>query len=182
VSESSAHSPVASFDALPPDQAAAMLASCCGSSAWVRGMLARRPFGSMDALCSSADEVWWSLSPADWREAFDHHPRIGERQAAAVQEDRARSWSANEQRGVSSADDATRAALVAGNTEYAQRFGHIYLVCASGRSASELLVMLRERLHNDPATELRIAATEQAKITRLRLAKLFESSSTSRAS
>ena len=164
---------VAELDALPPSRAAPLLESCCGSDEWVRHMLARRPFGSMDALLHAADDVWWSLGPSDWREAFAHHPRIGERGAAHAQSARAQAWSADEQRGAATSDDALRSALAEGNREYEQRFGYIYIVCATGRSAAEMLALLRERLENDPATELRLAAGEQAKITRLRLLKLL---------
>jgi len=136
-------------------------------------MVARRPFGTLHVMLASADEVWWSLGPDDWREAFDHHPRIGEAAAAVPQGERAGAWSSDEQRGTSVASADVRQALAEGNREYERRFGHIYLVCASGRSAEALLATLRTRLANDPATELRIAAGEQAKITRLRLEKMF---------
>jgi len=164
---------ITAFDALPEEAAAEQLASCCGSREWVRKMLARRPFGTSDALLGAADELWWSLAADDWLEAFAHHPRIGERDAAAARSARAASWSADEQRGAGAAADDVRAALAEGNREYERRFGHIYLVCATGKSADELLALLRARLSNDPATELRVAAGEQAKITRLRLEKML---------
>ena len=164
---------VAPFDVLPHYDAAAIIESCCGSSAWVQGMIARRPFGTLAVMLDASDRLWWSLTPEDWREAFDHHPRIGERSAAAPQSAQARDWSASEQRAASEADADARRALAAGNREYEQRFGYIYLVCATGKSAQEMLDLLHRRLHNDPATELQVAAAEQAKITRLRLQKLF---------
>ena len=169
---------VAAFDALPQPDAAPLLESCCGSHAWVQAMLERRPFRSLVRILDEADEIWWSLAPDDWREAFDHHPRIGEQSAAAPQAAVARAWSADEQRGAAASSDATRQALAEGNREYEQRFGHIYLVCATGKSAEEMLALLRARLGNDPVTELRVAAMEQAKITRLRLEKMFGSTST----
>ncbi len=169
---------VATFDALPDCDAAPLLETCCGSHAWVRTMLERRPFGSLMRILDEADEVWWSLAPDDWREAFDHHPRIGEQSAAAPQGAVALAWSADEQRGVVQSSEGTRQALADGNREYERKFGHIYLVCAAGKSAEEMLALLRSRLSNDPATELQVAAGEQAKITRLRLEKLFGSSST----
>lgn len=150
-----------------------MLETCCGSTAWVNGMLIRRPFGTLAVLLEEADRLWWSLSPDDWREAFDHHPRIGESSAALAQRETARAWSADEQRGAAAASDEIRRALAEGNRGYERRFGHIYLVCATGKSAEEMLTLLRTRLNNDPATELRVAAGEQAKITRLRLSKMF---------
>ena len=169
---------VATFDALPDCDAAPLLETCCGSHAWVRTMLERRPFGSLMRILDEANEVWWSLAPDDWREAFDHHPRIGEQSAAAPQGAVALAWSADEQRGVVQSSEGTRQALADGNREYERKFGHIYLVCAAGKSAEEMLALLRSRLSNDPATELQVAAGEQAKITRLRLEKLFGSSST----
>jgi OHCU decarboxylase len=173
----STSSAVAAFDALPEHEASTLLETCCGSSAWVAGMTVRRPFGTLPVMLQAADELWWSLGPDDWREAFDHHPRIGEQAAAAPQAERAQGWSSEEQRGVSAARADVRQALVEGNREYERRFGHIYLVCATGKSAEEMLALLRTRLSNDPATELRVAAGEQAKITRLRLRKMFGATS-----
>jgi OHCU decarboxylase len=165
---------VAAFDALPEAAAAELLAACCGSTAWVSGMVARRPFGTLHRLLLEADELWWSLGPDDWREAFAHHPRIGERVAAVPQGDVARGWSADEQRGVAAAAGDVRRLLAEENTVYERRFGHVYLVCATGKTADELLALLRERMTNDPATEVRVAAGEQAKITRLRLSKMLD--------
>ena len=167
-------SAVAAFDALPAHDASALLESCCGATAWVSGMVERRPFRTLEHLVEAADEVWWSLGPEDWLEAFHHHPRIGERQSTAVRSEQAQSWSASEQKAASSAGKDVQEALARGNDEYERRFGHIYLVFAWSKSAEELLAMLRERLTNDPATELRVAAGEQAKITRFRLMKMFE--------
>jgi OHCU decarboxylase len=164
---------VGDLDALPAPEVEPLLAACCGSRAWVTAMVARRPFGDAATMLRIADEVWWSLGPDDWREAFAHHPRIGERNAAVAQESRARAWSAGEQRSVADASADLRAALAEGNREYERRFGHIYLVSAAGKGAEELLALLRSRLSNDAATELRVAAGEQAKITRLRLLKLI---------
>ena len=169
---------VTSFDALPDYDAAPLLENCCGSHAWVQAMLERRPFRSLTRVLDEADEIWWSLAPDDWREAFDHHPRIGEQSAATPQTATARTWSSDEQRGVAASSDEIRQALADGNREYERKFGHIYLVCAIGKSAEELLALLRARLSNDPETEFRVAALEQAKITRIRLEKLFGSTST----
>jgi len=164
---------VAAFDVLPEHDAAPLLESCCGAQAWVREMLARRPFRTLSRLLEVADAVWWSLDARAWREAFDHHPRIGEGSAVVKQSDASRAWSVDEQRGATAAASDVQAALARGNEEYERRFGHIYLVFAWGKSAEEMLAILELRLSNDPATELRVAAAEQAKITRLRLAKLF---------
>jgi 2-oxo-4-hydroxy-4-carboxy-5-ureidoimidazoline decarboxylase len=180
VSESSSTlGAVAAFDALSDYEAGVLLGTCCGSTAWVEGMTLRRPFGTLHVLLETAEQVWWSLTPEDWREAFDHHPRIGEQSAAVGQSSQARDWSADEQRGVSAADDETRHALADANREYERRFGRIYLVCATGKSAEAMLALLRQRMSNDPASELRVAAGEQAKITRLRLEKMFGAPSTS---
>jgi OHCU decarboxylase len=136
-------------------------------------MLARRPFSSLDALVSAADDVWRALDASDWREAFAHHPRIGERRSAAPQSERAASWSAGEQSGVTTAAAAVTSDLAAINADYEKRFGFIYIVCASGRSAEDLLATARARLNNEPAMELEVAAEEQRKITALRLRKLI---------
>ena len=174
---SAVSSGVAAFDALAHHEAATLLEMCCGSTAWVEEMTLRRPFGTLHVLLEMAERVWWSLTPEDWREAFDHHPRIGEQEAQASQSTQARGWSAQEQHGVSAADAGTRQALAEANRAYERRFGYIYLVCATGKSAEEMLASLRQRLTNDPAAELTVAAGEQAKITRLRLEKMFNSPS-----
>jgi 2-oxo-4-hydroxy-4-carboxy-5-ureidoimidazoline decarboxylase len=136
-------------------------------------MVERRPFISVAAALAAADDAWASLGPDDWREAFSHHHRIGERQSAVPQDVRAARWSSAEQHSVGSADAATRDELVRINQAYEAKFGHIYVVCASGRSADELLAIARARLQNEPAAELRVAANEQHQITRLRLRKLL---------
>ncbi|HEX8695136.1 MAG TPA: 2-oxo-4-hydroxy-4-carboxy-5-ureidoimidazoline decarboxylase [Longimicrobium sp.] len=161
------------LNALPAEEAEATLRACCGSSRWAREMAARRPFRDPAHLLEAADEVWWSLAPADWEEALRAHPRIGERKAAPGQSERAAAWSAGEQAGVAGTPEDVAAALAEGNREYERRFGRIYVVCATGKSAEEMLEILRGRLANDPEAELRIAAGEQAKITRLRLEKLL---------
>ena len=154
-------------------QAEAEFLKCCGSRRWARSLTEARPFTDADALFREADRVWWSLLDEDWLEAFRAHPKIGERKAAAVQSEQARSWSAQEQSGVQDAAKETKAALAAGNQEYQARFGFIFIVCATGKSSVEMLAILNERLQNDPGTELRVAAEEQRKITRLRLEKLL---------
>lgn len=158
-----------------PAHAEHELLACCGSRAWAREMTDARPFTTIDELLARADEVWRGLEPEDWLEAFRAHPRIGERKADAGQTDREAGWSRGEQAGMNTAAEETRRALVEGNAAYEARFGHIYIVCATGRSADEMLALLRRRLTNDPAAELRVAAEEQRKITRLRLKKLVGS-------
>lgn len=164
---------LAELNALSAGRAAELFDACCGSSRWVSALVARRPFASLDQLLDVADDVWRQLEPADWREAFAHHPRIGERRAALPQTDRAAMWSASEQSAVSTATTSTQSELAAVNERYEQRFGFIYIVCAAGRSADELLSLAHARINNDPEAELRIAADEQRKITTLRLRKLI---------
>lgn len=154
------------LNALPAEQAEAELLACCSAPEWASRVAAARPFADAAALAASADEVWATLGPDDWLEAFAAHPRIGGR-AATV------SWSGEEQAGVGEADPGVLGALVEGNLAYERRFGHVFLISASGHKAEELLAALRERLDNDPETELRVAASEQRKITRLRLDRLL---------
>lgn len=161
------------LDSMSAGQAAEVLKSCCGSSRWVNEMVRRRPFGSVADVLASADEAWDSTRDEDWHEAFSHHPRIGDRQPAATQSSRAADWSAGEQSSVQSATDTVRSELSRINREYENRFGHIYIVCASGKSPEEMLAIARKRLANDPEKEIRVAAEEQRKITQLRLRKLF---------
>jgi OHCU decarboxylase len=156
-----------------PAQAEVEFLKCCGSNRWASSMSDARPFASANDLMAKADSLWWSLRDEDWLEAFRAHPKIGEQKAAAVQSEQARSWSAQEQSGVQDAATETKAALAAGNQEYEARFGFIFIVCATGKSSAEMLTILNGRLQNDPGTELRVAAEEQRKITRLRLEKLL---------
>jgi 2-oxo-4-hydroxy-4-carboxy-5-ureidoimidazoline decarboxylase len=149
------------LDLAAPDEARAMLTGCCGSTRWVDAMLARRPYGSADDLLLAAASIWASLEEPDWREAFSHHPKIGEKRLSSL--------SRREQAGVAEASASTLQALEEGNRDYEAKFGYIFIVCATGLSAESMLNMLRERLRNDPAAEIRIAAGEQAKITALRL-------------
>src|SRR2546422_7563725 len=151
------------LDGLSEDAARAVLARCCSARRWVEQVLAARPFASDAELLESAERFWWALGREDWLEAFAGHPRIGARTTDAA--------ARREQAGVDGATAATRAALALGNRMYEERFGHVFLICATGKSADEMLGALRDRLGNDPITELRIAAGEQAKITRLRLEK-----------
>ena len=157
------------LNAQSDERARAALQRCCGARHWVDAMLAARPFASDAALLATAERVWWGLGRADWLEAFAAHPRIGARGEAMTD------WARREQAGADGAAEATLAALARGNRTYEERFGHVFLICATGRTADEMLGVLRGRLTNDPATELRVAAEEQAKITRLRLDKLVVS-------
>jgi len=160
------------LNALSDADARAALLRCCASVRWTAAMLAARPFASDAAVLAAADRTWRALGPEDWREAFAAHPRIGDRASAAPRHAPTREWSRQEQAGAATADEETRVALAAGNAEYERRFGHVFLIRATGRSADEILAELRRRLGNDPAMELRETAGEQAEITRLRLERL----------
>ena len=164
---------VAHVNALDEASASEALARCCGSQRWVNAMLKLRPFSSVTQLLGEAEHGWWRLGDGDWREAFTHHPKIGADPASLRKKfGGTAAWAAGEQAGVAAASDALIEALSSGNRLYEARFGFIFIVCATGLSAAEMLAQLRERLDNDPAAELRIAAGEQLKITRLRLLKL----------
>jgi 2-oxo-4-hydroxy-4-carboxy-5-ureidoimidazoline decarboxylase len=165
------------LNAIPPARATELFTACCGSSRWVSQMVARRPFASLGAVLAMADEVWKSLAAVDWFEAFAHHPRIGEATSAVAQSDRGREWSAGEQASVTRASESIRLAQRDMNAQYERRFGYIYIVCATGKTPSEMFAIARGRLSNDPATELKVAAEEQRKIMRLRLEKLLEARS-----
>ena len=162
------------LNTLPDGEARAALLRCCGSARWAETMTAGRPYADDDALLAAADRTWKELGPDDWREAFAHHPRIGDRAALEARFAATRGWSAGEQGGVATAGTEVLDALAEGNRAYEARFGHVFLVCATGRTADEMLAFLRERLPNPPEVELRVAAAEQAKIMRLRLAKLLQ--------
>ena len=167
---------VAELDGMTGPQAGEVLRSCCGASRWVEAMIASRPFGDREQVLSTSARIWRALEPADWKEAFSYHPRIGESKGALPQSEPGQAWSAAEQAGVRAAGIAGRRALAETNREYEARFGYIYVVCAAGKSAEELLALARIRLSNDPETELTVASEEQLKITRLRLEKLLASS------
>jgi 2-oxo-4-hydroxy-4-carboxy-5-ureidoimidazoline decarboxylase len=161
------------LNALSAADAAVALARCCASSRWVDRMLALRPYPSTERLYRAADAQWSDLSRDDYLEAFAHHPAIGADLAKLREKFAATaSWSGEEQAGVHAADEATLLALRDGNARYRERFGHVFLVCATGKSAAEMLQLLQARIDNTPDDELALAAAEQAKITRIRLGKL----------
>ena len=161
------------LNSLSPADAQGEFLKCCGSTRWATRMTQARPFANIEEVSSQADKIWSSLGRADWLEAFRAHPKIGERKASAAQSHQAASWSAQEQSQAQQARDDTKAAIAAGNRVYEDRFGFIFIICATGKSADEMLRALNERLANDPETELLIAAEEQEKITQLRLKKLL---------
>jgi 2-oxo-4-hydroxy-4-carboxy-5-ureidoimidazoline decarboxylase len=166
-------SAAAKLDAASESEARALLSRCCGATRWVDGMLARRPFGDDARLHAAAEQVWAGMDRADILEAFEHHPRIGANLDALRQKfSRTADLSAREQAGALGASEADLHRLRDGNLAYEARFGHIFIVCATGKTAAQMADLLDARLGNDPDTELRIAAAEQAKITRLRLEAL----------
>jgi 2-oxo-4-hydroxy-4-carboxy-5-ureidoimidazoline decarboxylase len=160
------------FNALPTEEAAQELLKCCGSTRWGQRMTQHRPFETIEELTRTANEVWASLDQADWLEAFHSHPKIGEKKAAEPVSKQSQQWSGQEQAGVRDADQEMIDLLAQLNREYEEKFGFIFIVCATGKSAAEMLAILRERLRNAIDAELGIAAAEQAKITELRLKKL----------
>ena len=156
------------FNGLPSEAAAGELLAVCHSPRWAGQVAAGRPYADLAALQKAADEAWMALSPDDWLEAFAAHPRIGQSGGGSP------SWSRQEQAGVGGAGQDVQEALARGNAEYEARFGHVFLIAAAGRSATEILAQLEARLGNDPATELRVAAGEHRRITRLRIEKLMQ--------
>jgi 2-oxo-4-hydroxy-4-carboxy-5-ureidoimidazoline decarboxylase len=144
---------------------------CCGSRAWARGIAGRRPLADEAALLAASDEVWKKLSESDWTEAFRSHPRIGDSSAANPLEMRPAKWSAQEQRGVAVADDAVKTALAEANREYERKFDRIFIVCATGKAAPEILQIIQRRMQNDDRAELYEAVEQQRQITHLRLKK-----------
>jgi 2-oxo-4-hydroxy-4-carboxy-5-ureidoimidazoline decarboxylase len=159
------------WNRLPVDEAVREILPCCSSKAWAAGMAARRPFSDVTTLLAASEETWSNLSAADWMEAFRGHPRIGESLATPSGSDQSVTWSAQEQKNVAAAGDAVKIALAEANQEYEQRFRNTFIVCAAGKSAPEILEILRRRLQNDGPTELRQAAEQQRQITRIRLTK-----------
>lgn len=153
------------INGLDPQRLREALHSCCGSSAWVEKMMTVFPVADKRTLFEKAAQAWQSCGPEDGLEAFSCHPRIGARTTDAT--------AASEQSGAGNAARTTLEALAAGNRAYEEKFGYIYIVCATGKSAGEMLDLLNRRLGNTPGQEMRIAMEEQGKITRIRLEKLL---------
>jgi 2-oxo-4-hydroxy-4-carboxy-5-ureidoimidazoline decarboxylase len=151
-------------------EALSAMIACCGAKRWARAMVALRPIASVVELSLAADRVWSTMEEADWMEAFACHPRIGERKAAHVSA-KSQAWSRQEQSSAADAEEAVLAELAAGNALYDERFGFTYIVCATGKSAEEMLSILNRRLASERATELLEAAEQQRQITQIRLGK-----------
>lgn len=159
------------WNALPPADAAAIVLDCCGSRAWAKALTNRRPFPDAPALFSAADTLWRGLRPGEWQEAFRSHPRIGESRPQTIAPARSAAWSEQEQQAVSTAQTDEKSALAEANRAYEQKFGYIFIVCATGKSAAEVLEILGRRMHNDADSELREAAEQHRQIMLLRLKK-----------
>ena len=166
--------PIGKLNRLPAEEARAALLACCGSTRWADAVAALRPFWDVGQLLNIGGRVWRELPREDWLEAFRAHPKIGESKAERETGAEARAWSEGEQSRARDASDETREALAEANREYERRFGFIFIVCATGKTAEEMLALLRGRIDNDPETELRVAAEEQWRITELRLRKFLK--------
>ena len=164
---------VAWLNSITADEAAKELLQCCGSRRWASQMSNDRPYATLDDLVTHAEQVWWSLTSEDWLEAFRSHPKIGEKKASDKVSAQSQQWSGQEQAGVSEASQQTVDSLAELNRAYEQKFGFIFIICATGKTSGEMLTAIQERIQHDSDTELRLAAAEQAKITELRLRKLL---------
>ena len=153
---------------LDAEAAAREILPCCGSQAWANALAACRPFAGAMELFAASDKIWAALPEPDWREAFDSHPRIGQQHARAATAE-SLAWSSEEQRAAMAQDDGAKLALAEGNRQYEERFGRIFIVCASGKSAAEILAILNARMQNTAAAELLEAVEQQCQITQLRL-------------
>ncbi len=162
-------STLADWNQLPEAEALAPVLSCCGSNAFATAVTHERPYSDMNSLLAKADDIWWSLAEGDWLEAFACHPCIGESAANASHQFSA--WSTEEQSKARSAAESVLDAISRKNRKYEARHGFIFIVCASGRSAEELLAILDRRLNNTTEVELQEAAEQQRQITHLRIRK-----------
>lgn len=163
---------LAEWNAQSEAEALLPMLACCGSARFAQCMVRARPFADPSTLQDTADEVWWSLTEADWMEAFLCHPRIGESAAGASAQ--FSKWSAEEQRGARAGSSMVLRSLADKNREYEQRHGFLYIVCANGRTADELLSLLAQRITNSREVEVREAADQQRQITQLRLRKWLD--------
>lgn len=161
------------FNNQTKDKASADLFKCCGSTRWLDKLMKQFPFVSIEDLKISSDRTWFSCSEKDWLEAFSHHPKIGQNKVENEKFSSTKEWAEQEQSNVKNANKIVIAELAEANKLYEKFFGFIFIVCATGKSAQEILEILNERLNNPPAKELHIAAGEQNKITHLRIDKLL---------
>jgi 2-oxo-4-hydroxy-4-carboxy-5-ureidoimidazoline decarboxylase len=159
------------WNLLPPDQAASEILPCCGSRAWAQVLAGERPFQEVAALLAASDRIWSGLSPDDWSEAFASHPRIGTTASVGKSSAPSLAWSAREQSDALTAADSIKLALAEANREYESKFRRIFITCATGKSAAEILENLQRRLNNEEPAEILEAAEQQRQITQLRLRK-----------
>jgi 2-oxo-4-hydroxy-4-carboxy-5-ureidoimidazoline decarboxylase len=168
---------LAQLNRLDGKAARAAFERCCGSKRWAKHMCEARPFRDHQALLAAAGHAFDRFEREDWLEAFAHHPRIGDLASLREKYASTAAWAKEEQGGAAAASEGVLAALAEGNRAYERRFGYIFIVCAFGKSADQMLALLCERMPNSPEREFFIAAEEQMKITWLRLEKLLETSS-----
>ena len=153
--------------------AATAFTQCCAAQRWVERMVIDRPFENLSEMLEISDRIWEECDLDDYLEAFEGHPRIGDVESLAKKYANTKGWAGGEQKGVEGADRAVLERLAKGNADYEEKFGHIFIVCATGKSAAEMLALLEARIGNPPEYEINVAAEEQNKITRLRLKKLL---------
>ena len=166
---------LARWNSLDPAAAAREVLPCCGSQAWAITLVSKRPFTDADSVAEASTAVWFSLPAEAWQEAFDSHPRIGQKHAQSTATDESLRWSAQEQRAALSTDETAKLALEEANRRYEEKFGRIFIVCATGKTPTEILAILKARMHNNATTELHEAAEQQHLITQLRLQRWLES-------
>jgi 2-oxo-4-hydroxy-4-carboxy-5-ureidoimidazoline decarboxylase len=166
---------LARWNSLDPATAAREILPCCGSQAWAAELASRRPIADEASLMKTSASIWLALPEDAWQEAFDSHPRIGQTHAQTDATEMSLQWSAQEQRTALTADQTAKRALEEANHRYEQRFGRIFIVCATGKTSAEMLAILETRMKNDAATELRESAEQQRQITQLRLHRWLES-------
>jgi 2-oxo-4-hydroxy-4-carboxy-5-ureidoimidazoline decarboxylase len=160
---------------LTEEQAKEEFMRCCGSARWAGKMAAGRPYMGEDELFHYSDKIWFDLGKEDWLEAFSHHPKIGDIESLSKKFADTKQWAEGEQSGVNAASREILQELADGNQAYEDKFGYIFIVCATGKTAGEMLEILKERLNNTPETEIKTAMKEQNKITHIRLEKLLNS-------
>ena len=166
---------LARWNSLDPATAAREALPCCGSKAWAAALASQRPIPDEPSLLETSAAIWRSLPPQDWQEAFDSHPRIGQNHAQKHATEESLRWSSQEQRKAFTDDEATKLALAEASRRYEEKFGRIFIVCATGKTSGEMLAILEARMDNDAATELLESAEQQRQITQIRLHRWLES-------
>jgi 2-oxo-4-hydroxy-4-carboxy-5-ureidoimidazoline decarboxylase len=162
---------IETWNAMSEAEAATAVLPCCGSQAWAHGLAARRPLSTLPELLAASDAAWWSLPESDWKQAFDSHPRIGEKHAQGEVTDASLKWSSGEQGLVETCEEEAKKLLAMGNRAYEEKFGRIFIVCATGKTTDDMLGILERRMHHTAEEELQEAAEQQRQITHIRLQK-----------